>query len=134
MLFLPEGETNELPLLFANYCILSRGGQVRYIGLPTPMEGLWQVFENHKTDHILTVITTQTSGAIIDSLIAGLVKHKPGMKIKVVNESGETRKEFGQSEDVEQFNGFTEFLAFLDKPAESIKGRTNSNNFTGGIE
>ncbi|MCU0449455.1 MAG: MerR family transcriptional regulator [Bernardetiaceae bacterium] len=58
MLFLPEGELHEISLLFACYIIKSRGNKVIYLGQSMPMTDLYEVFQLHKPDYLLTVITS----------------------------------------------------------------------------
>jgi len=58
MLFLPEGEMHEISLLFAYYLIKSRGNKVIYLGQSMPLADVFEVYQLHKPDYLLTVITS----------------------------------------------------------------------------
>lgn len=59
LLFLPEGESHETGLLFANYLIKSRGHQVLYLGQNLPLADLSQVASYYKPDVAMTVLTSE---------------------------------------------------------------------------
>jgi MerR family transcriptional regulator, light-induced transcriptional regulator len=54
LLFLPEGELHELGLLFYNYLILRRGGEVLYLGQSNPINSVIQVAGQWDPDVIIT--------------------------------------------------------------------------------
>ena len=57
LLYLPEGETQELSLLFMHYLLKSRQNQVIYVGQNISMRDLQDVCAIHKPDYIYTMIT-----------------------------------------------------------------------------
>ncbi|MFZ4544476.1 MAG: MerR family transcriptional regulator [Saprospiraceae bacterium] len=57
LLYLPEGENQELSLLFMHYLLKSRGYQVIYIGQNMSLDDLRDVNGIHKPDFIFTIIT-----------------------------------------------------------------------------
>ena len=57
VLFLPENETHELGLLFANYIIRSRGHQTLYLGQNLPFTDIDAVVGQYQCDYIMSVIT-----------------------------------------------------------------------------
>lgn len=57
VLFLPEGEMHEIPLLIAQYMIKSQGHDVLYMGSSLPLVDLKSAIEFTKPDYILSVIT-----------------------------------------------------------------------------
>lgn len=61
LLYLPEGENQELSLLFMHYMLKSRGHQVIYVGQNMSMDDLRDVNEIHKPDFIFTIITESFS-------------------------------------------------------------------------
>ena len=58
MLYLPEGELHELSLLFANYAIKSRQNRTIYLGQSLPLQDLVEVYNIHKPEFLVTVITS----------------------------------------------------------------------------
>lgn len=61
MLFLPEHELHELSLLFAHFIIRSRNNHSIYLGQSLPMDEVKKVYEYHKPEHMVVIITTQPS-------------------------------------------------------------------------
>lgn len=57
LLYLPEGETQELSLLFMHYLLKSRQNQVIYIGQNMSIDDLRDAYQIHKPDYIYTMIT-----------------------------------------------------------------------------
>jgi MerR family transcriptional regulator, light-induced transcriptional regulator len=55
LLFLPEGELQELILLFADYLIRSRQNKVVYLGHSLPFEELSFAYNVHKPNYLLTI-------------------------------------------------------------------------------
>ncbi|SOE21320.1 B12 binding domain-containing protein [Spirosomataceae bacterium TFI 002] len=60
VLFLPEGETHELGLLFGNYILRARNHKVIYLGQSLPFGELEFVVNLHKPDYIFSALTTFT--------------------------------------------------------------------------
>jgi MerR family transcriptional regulator, light-induced transcriptional regulator len=58
VLFLPEGETHELGLLFGNYILRARNHKVIYLGQSMPFEELAFVVNLHEPDYIFSAITS----------------------------------------------------------------------------
>lgn len=59
LLFLPEGEHHEIPLLFCSWWLRSHGQQVVYLGQSVPIDDLFSVVKIHEPDYLFTVITTR---------------------------------------------------------------------------
>lgn len=58
LLYLPEGETHELSLLFGDYVVRSKGNKSIYLGQSLPYNDLEEVYKIHEPDYIMTVITS----------------------------------------------------------------------------
>lgn len=58
VLFTPEGEFHEIPLLFANYILRARNNKVIYLGQSMPFSELQSICELHKPDFLFSVITS----------------------------------------------------------------------------
>lgn len=57
LLFLPEGSSDELSLLFLHYIIKSRGNRVIYLGQNIPFQDVKVVYEMHEPDFIYSIIS-----------------------------------------------------------------------------
>lgn len=74
LLFLPEGELHEISILFAYYLIKGRGHKIVYLGQNTPNEDLSQVYDIHRPDYLMTVITTSPSSEYAQEYLTALAK------------------------------------------------------------
>ncbi len=77
LLFLPEGETHELGLLFANYLIKARGHQVLYLGQNLPCEDLYKVSSFYNPHFVLSVLTSVLIENDVNNLIKRIVDKLP---------------------------------------------------------
>lgn len=59
LLFLPEGETHEIGLLFANFILKSRRNQVIYLGTDVPLADVQDVYDFHQPDYLLSIFTSK---------------------------------------------------------------------------
>ena len=57
LIYLPEGENQELSLLFMHYLLKSRGNSVIYLGQNIGISDLYDATNIHKPDFIFTIIT-----------------------------------------------------------------------------
>lgn len=64
LLFLPEGERYEIPLLFAHYLLKARGHQVLYLGANMPLRELGNVVDYYRPDYAITILTSHIEGNI----------------------------------------------------------------------
>lgn len=69
MLFLPEGELHEISLLFSSYLIRKHGHKVIYLGQNTPDSDLISVYNLHRPEFLLTVITTSPSAEKVQDYV-----------------------------------------------------------------
>jgi DNA-binding transcriptional MerR regulator len=58
ILYTPEGEFHEIPLLFANFILRARNNKVIYLGQSMPFSELQFICEHHKPDYLFSVITS----------------------------------------------------------------------------
>ncbi|MFT5641558.1 MAG: DNA-binding transcriptional MerR regulator [Cyclobacteriaceae bacterium] len=72
VLYLPEGELHELTLLFADYLIKSRQNKTFYLGQSLPLVDLEAIYELHKPEYILSVLTSVPGPANIQKYINDL--------------------------------------------------------------
>ncbi|WP_026952597.1 MerR family transcriptional regulator [Algoriphagus mannitolivorans] len=83
LLFLPQGELHEISILFANYLIKSRGHKVIYLGQSTPQADLESVYNIHRPEFLLTVITNSPSSENVPEYINSLSAKFPESQILV---------------------------------------------------
>ncbi|MEO1438593.1 MAG: MerR family transcriptional regulator [Bacteroidota bacterium] len=57
LVFLPDGETQELSLLFLHYLLKVRKNRVIYLGQNIPFEDLKTVIQIHKPDYLYTMLS-----------------------------------------------------------------------------
>ncbi len=78
LLFLPEGESHETGLLFANYLIKSRGHHALYLGQNLPLADLSKVADYYQPDVAMTVLTNEltfgSTAVLLDKLVKSLNK------------------------------------------------------------
>jgi MerR family transcriptional regulator, light-induced transcriptional regulator len=72
ILFLPENETHEIGLLFANYIIRSRGHKSLYLGQNLPYTDLNAVLKQYDADFVMTILTSVPLKQGIESMIDNL--------------------------------------------------------------
>lgn len=83
LLFLPEGELHEISILFASYMIKNKGHKIVYLGQNTPNEDLSQVYDIHRPDYLMTVITTSPSSEHAQEYLYALAERFSDTKILV---------------------------------------------------
>lgn len=81
VLYLPEGELHELTLLFADYLIKSRQNKTIYLGQSLPLVDLEAIYEFHKPDYILSVLTSVPGSANIQKYVNDLGAKMPDSEI-----------------------------------------------------
>ncbi|WP_316785216.1 MerR family transcriptional regulator [Pedobacter frigiditerrae] len=81
LLFLPEDEAHEIPLLFASYLLRTYGFKVLYLGDRVPIESLKDVMKNFKAEHLLFFMVRQRTIADARSYIAAIENNFSDVKI-----------------------------------------------------
>lgn len=81
ILFTPEGELHEIPLLFANYVLRARSNKVIYLGQSLPFSELQFVCELHKPDYLFSVITSTPGQDEIQQYVNRLGASFPTIKV-----------------------------------------------------
>jgi DNA-binding transcriptional MerR regulator len=83
LLFLPEAELHEISILFATFLIKNKGHKVIYLGQNTPNEDLSQVYDIHRPEFLMTVITTSPAVEYVEEYLNGLSKRFANAEILV---------------------------------------------------
>ncbi len=92
MLYLPEGENQELSLLFMHYLLRSRNYQVIYIGQNMSIDDLRDAYQIHKPDFIYTMITETFTRQPIAKYLDQLSYHFKDIKIILSGYQAVTQK------------------------------------------
>lgn len=114
LLFLPEQETHELGLLFANYIIRSRGHHTLYLGQNLPFTDIDSVLTQYQCNYIMSVLTLIplkiTPHAFINKIAARFSKYSIILTGNQVTSlaTTETPKNVKIIADIEEFIAFVE--------------------------
>lgn len=81
ILFLPSNENHELPLLFANYILRSRGHHVVYLGSSVMIDDLYQIYKIHEPDAVFTALTTTNPKVPVEVFVQTLIRNFPDSEI-----------------------------------------------------
>ena len=113
LLFLPEGELHELTLLFTHYLIKSRGNKVFYFGQNLPFDDLSSIYEVHRPDFIVTVITSQPSAAQVQPYVNRLASSFPNTRIllsgyQIIGQDLQLARNVEVFHRIEHFTNFVE--------------------------
>lgn len=83
LLFLPEGEFHEIPLLYVQYLLKKHGQMVTSFGPNIPVSDLAPFVAAKKVTHLYTYLLTSVSQQAMHQFITGLSAQFPGVKILV---------------------------------------------------
>ena len=81
LLFLPEGETHEIGLLFANYLLKARGQHVLYLGQNLRLSDLEQIVGHYHPHYVLTTLTSDTQFGDLNCLVKKIQEAIPGVPL-----------------------------------------------------
>ena len=81
LIYLPEGETQELSLLLLHYLLKSRGNQVIYLGLNVSLEDIEDAYLICKADYIYTMITESYTNKPVQQYVDSLSNMFPDATI-----------------------------------------------------
>lgn len=81
ILYTPEGEFHEIPLLFANFILRARNNKVIYLGQSMPFSELQFICQHHKPDCLFAVITSTPGQDEIQQYVNKLGDSFPDVKI-----------------------------------------------------
>ena len=114
LLYLPEGELHELTLLFLCYIIKARKNKVVYFGQNLPFEDLKSIYEVHKPDYILTIITTSPPAGEVKGYVKKLSQSFP--KVEVLLSGYQVIGQQIKSENnVQVFNRIDHIIQFVEE-------------------
>jgi MerR family transcriptional regulator, light-induced transcriptional regulator len=132
MLFLHEDEMHELTLLFSAYVIKSRKHHVLYLGQNLPLDDMLAIYETHKPEFVLTVVTTTPNQGQIQEYVNHLAEK---LKYSTVLISGlqVVGHDLSQPENVvllNRFNDLVQFVEALDPKYSAVSPRNYSSGLS----
>jgi DNA-binding transcriptional MerR regulator len=113
LIFLPEGETHELGLLFANYMIRSRGHIAVYLGQSTPLVDLEKVSIKFQPDFLFMTLTAGRLRKPLNEYISALIAKFPVAKLILTGQYAISQKE-NLPEDTLLIESTEQFVKFLE--------------------
>lgn len=81
LIYLPEGERQELSLLFMHYLLKSRGNNVAYIGQDISLSDLKDAFHIRRPEYIFTMISESFAKEPVQHYVDALSASFPGCRI-----------------------------------------------------
>ena len=113
LLYLPENELHEMSLLFSAYIIKARNNKLIYIGQNVPLEDLETIYDAHKPDYLLTVMTSFPASHEVQSYIGNLSDSFKDAKVLITG-----RQVVGQQYDLPDnivlLNKLQDLISFCD--------------------
>lgn len=113
LIYLPEGEKQELSMLFMHYLLKSRGNHVAYVGQDINLPDLKDAYSIYKPDFIFTMITETFTSEPLQQYVDRLAENFKGAQIllsgyQVVVQALKPR------ENVEILRSLGDTMAFLE--------------------
>jgi DNA-binding transcriptional MerR regulator len=118
LLFLPEDEAHDIPLLFASYLLRSNGYKVIYLGERVPFDSLKDVVANNKIENMLFFMVRQRPVAEANTYLQALLSAFPCNLYLAGN--GRLIESLDLDSRISWFKSITEFQKL-------IQIRTNAN-------
>jgi MerR family transcriptional regulator, light-induced transcriptional regulator len=114
ILFLPENETHELGLLFANYILRSRGHHTLYLGQNLPYTDIDSISGHYHSDFIMSVLTLSPSGLTPQNFINKISVRFASQTILLTGIQITGSKLISVPENVRIIKDFSDFIALVD--------------------
>jgi DNA-binding transcriptional MerR regulator len=113
ILYTPEGEFHEIPLLFASFMLRARQNQVIYLGQSMPFSELQFICKYHKPDCLFSVITSTPGQDEIQQYVSRLGENFPGIKILLTGYQV-IAQGINLPDNVEIINNVRQLMAFAE--------------------
>ena len=113
-LFLPQGERQELSLLFMQLLLRQRGFSVLYLGSSIGAEDLADVCRVREVDYLFTILSNSYVERPVDQLVAEILSHCSEERLLLAGYQANLHdlRAYPRAETVA---GLKEFLAYLDR-------------------
>lgn len=83
MLFLPEGESHDIMLLYAKYLLKARNHQVLYLGQNLPISDLKATIDYYQPFAVVTILTSMNFSASVEPIIEKIMTEIKGYPLIV---------------------------------------------------
>jgi len=114
LVYLPEGEKQELSILFMHYLIKCRGNQVIYLGQNVGINDILDANRINKPTHIFTMITETYSNKPVQKYVDQLSQSFPDCKV-LLSGYQVIAQDVQSSENINVFKSLIEAIDYLDK-------------------
>jgi DNA-binding transcriptional MerR regulator len=132
MIYLPEGEKQELSLLFMLYLLKSRKLPTIYLGQGITVDDLEDAYRIHKPDYIFTLITETFARESVQLYLNRLQHVLPGVRI-LVSGYQVIAQQIESQGNIEALEGLAEVLHFIDHlPPTPSRSKTASSLMANG--
>ena len=122
LIYLPEGEKQELSMLFMHYLLKSRGNHVIYLGQDITLTDLKDASNIYKPDYIFTMITETFSKEPLQQYIDRLAENLTGSQLLLSGYQVVTQA-VKLPERVKVLGSLDQTMKFLDGLAPSVIAR-----------
>jgi len=124
LIYLPEGERQELSMLFMHYLLKSRGNHVIYIGQDITLTDLKDAYHIYKPDYIFTMITETFSKEPLQQYVDRLAENFPDSRL-LLSGYQVVAQPVSLQKNVEILRSLDQTMAFLNElDEEASKKRT----------
>ncbi|MDH5609946.1 MAG: cobalamin B12-binding domain-containing protein [Cyclobacteriaceae bacterium] len=113
-LFLPEGETHEMSILFANYMLRARKIRTTYLGQSIPLEDMEAYYHTHRPDYLVTSFISSPGPSEVQKYINTLGKTFPDSTILLSGYQA-IWNDLKFPKNVRLLKSFKEFIHFVEK-------------------
>ena len=115
LLYLPEGDQQELYLLFVEYMLKKRGMDVVYLGSKIELEDLKLAISVHEPDYVYTIISERHKRYVSEQYVQEVSKQIQDPKLLVSGFRHSPKKADDTPENVLVLEDLTELLDFFDQ-------------------
>jgi len=114
LVYLPEGESQELSLLFMHYLLKTRKNKVLYLGLNISVNDLVDACQIHEPDYIFTMITETYSKSPVQKYVDELSSTFPNAKV-LLSGYQVVAQNVRSSNNVTVLKSLDDSISFLDE-------------------
>lgn len=119
LLYLPEGDQQELYLLFVEYMLKKRGMDVVYLGSKIELEDLKLAISVHEPDYVYTIISERHKRYVSEQYVQEVSNQIQDPKLLVSGFRHSPKKADDNPENVIVLEDLTELLEFFDRQKAS---------------
>ncbi|MGH1334907.1 MAG: MerR family transcriptional regulator [Aureispira sp.] len=116
LLYLPEGDQQELYLLFVEYMLKKRNMEVVYLGSKIELEDLKLAISVHEPDYVYTIISERHKRYVSEQYVQEVSKQIQSPKLLISGFCHSPNKADDTPENVIVLEDLTELLGFFDQP------------------